>query len=797
MRSRHTSGPMTRQGQIMIDYTDELEAGWIIFPLHQIIRSAAGVSCGCLNPDCEAIGKHPRASNWQHTQRYDEDQLAYLEDFDEEFFGNQLINSHGVVVASSGLLVVDVDGRNGGFESAKKLAAVRAQAGYIVRTGSGNGEHWYFKLPAEWAGKSLSGTLRDYPGIDFKSSGFVVGVGCEHHSGQRYEAQHGSPAEVTEAPSELLELLYRPERQRLTVGGSTTDYSADDLRSMIEAIPNPGRDYDLFINLGMALHSATSGGGDGYEIWSDWCAKSPLHNEAAAHKKWQSFGKNTNEITVGTLIKMAREHGWQAPVTFTDNTDWGAMPDAPRTEPPAPTSTKYGGVVGALYEYIKQQCLFPREHIALAAALMAVSSAASLRFRADDRYRVPLNLMIFCIADSGTGKEAVYQGLLNALESAGLSPATYGEIKSEQELFRNAIRHQASFYALDECGALLGKISSAKKSGGSSYLQAIPAAIMKIFTKTNGHLPLGGDVREELKKEIEREYARIQKKIDDGRGTEYDQRKLRDLEEAQVTVNKGLKNPILGFFGITEPSSFDTAISLDLELIVNGFLNRGLLFREADPMPLRRDDYRPFPMPQSLAARLSDLYAGGHAGDGDKVQRHGDMVVIPIELDAEVLLDEVYHYWRGQGQALAMDGQGIHSITTRVWEMVVKVAAALSFPMDLGAVGTITKEHVTQAHAIVRRVTEYKIEHCKTVIGADSKDTDERSQGMLAGVRSLVESMPDGVGLGIVRNRLRSYQNPEGIAKCLAWLEERGEIESFEYTDTRNRKHKKYRKVLR
>lgn len=83
------------------------------------------------------------------------------------------------------------------------------------------------------------------------------------------------------------------------------------------------------------------------------------------------------------------------------------------------------------------------------------------------------------------------------------------------------------------------------------------------------------------------------------------------------------------------------------------------------------------------------------------------------------------------------------------------------------------------------------------MIGADSKDTDERSQGMLAGVRSLVESMPDGVGLGIVRNRLRSYQNPEGIAKCLAWLEERGEIESFEYTDTRNRKHKKYRKALR
>ena len=68
-----------------IDYTDELDAGWVIFPLHQIIRDAAGARCGCGDHECEAIGKHPRASNWQHTQPYDDEQLAYLEDFDGDF----------------------------------------------------------------------------------------------------------------------------------------------------------------------------------------------------------------------------------------------------------------------------------------------------------------------------------------------------------------------------------------------------------------------------------------------------------------------------------------------------------------------------------------------------------------------------------------------------------------------------------------------------------------------------------------------------------------------------------------
>ena len=783
-----------------IDYTDELAAGWIIFPLHTINRTASGVTCGCLDPACQAIGKHPRASNWQHTQPYDEEQLAYLEDFDGEYFGNQLIDNHGVVVASSGLLIVDVDGRNGGFASAERLQHIREQARYIVRTGSGNGEHWYFSIPSEWVGKALSSTLRDYPGIDFKSTGFVVGVGCEHASGQRYEAIKGSPADVTEAPLELMQLLERPERTRFVYNGTTTDYSNDDLRSMVAAIPNRGRDYERWIRIGMALHDATGGSRDGYDMWLEWSSRSDVHDESIMDKKWHSFGKAEVRTTVGTLIEWARENGWSAPVTFTDNTDWGELPDVTTApEGPAPAAAgkqKYGGVVGALYEYIDSQCLFPREHIALAAALTAVSAAASLRFRADHRYQVPLNLMVLCIADSGTGKEAVYQGLIKAMDAAGLSGAVYGEVKSEQELYRNAIRNQASFYAIDECGALLGKIGGAKKSGGATYLQAVPAAIMKIFTKTNGYLQLGGDVKEELKKEIERDYARVQKKIDDGDADQRDHQRLEDLKEAMAAVKKGIKNPILSFFGITEPHSFDAAISQDTELMVNGFLGRALMFREHDPLPLRRDNYNPGPMPSSLAARLFDLYSGGHAGDDEKVQRHGDIITIPIEPDAEALLDEVYHYWRAQGQALAMDGQGIHSITTRVWEMVVKVSAVLSLPLELGAVGSITKEHVRQAHALVRKVTEYKIDHCKIAIGADSHDMDERSQGILSGVRSILDGMPDGVGAGIIRNRLRSYKNPEGVNKCLEWLQERGEVEAIEYVDVRNRKHIKYKKVL-
>lgn len=782
-----------------IDYTDELAAGWIIFPLHPIMRTAEGVRCGCGEPECQAIGKHPRASNWQHTQPYDEDQLAYLEDFEGEFFGNQLIDNHGIVVASSGLLVVDVDGRNGGFASAERLQHIRQQAGYIVRTGSGNGEHWYFSIPADWIGKSLSGTLRDYPGIDFKSTGFVVGAGCEHASGGRYEAIIGSPAYVTEAPVELLKLLERPERTRFVHNGTTTDYSNDDLRSMVAAIPNKCRDYERWIRIGMALHDATGGSRDGYDMWLEWSSRSDVHDESIMDKKWHSFGKSAVRTTVGTLIEWAREHGWSAPVTFTDNTDWGELPAAQPAEAEIEddSTDTYGGLVGAVYEWIDSQCLFPRRHISLAAALTAVSAAASLRYRAHATYQVPLNLMVFCIADSGTGKEAVYQGLLHSLGAAGLAPAVYGKIKSEQELYRNAMRHQLSVYALDECGALLGKIGSAKRRGDASYLAGIPPAIMEIFTKVNGFLPLGGDMRDELKKSLELEYARLMKRKDEGRGDAHTDQHLEDLRYQMAQINKGLKNPILAFFGITEPSSFDAAISNDPELMVNGFLGRALMFRENDPLPLRRSNYHPSEMPIALSARLAQLYSDGHVsgGDEEKIQLIGERETIPVDPAAEALLDEVYTYWRAQGQALAMDGQGIHSITTRVWEMVVKVAALLAIPLNPDEQAIIRRDHVRQAHAIVRRVTEYKISHCKATLGADSKDKDERSQGLLSGVRAVIDGMPDGVGAGIIRNRLRNYSR-ENVDKCLEWLVERGEVEAIEYVDARNRKHIKYKKVL-
>ena len=88
---------------------DYLEAGFRIFSLYNI--NADG-SCECGDADCKAIGKHPRISNWTQVPQWSDEQIDAMMSFDH-------LNGFGVVVDDH--LVVDIDPRNGGFESYEKL----------------------------------------------------------------------------------------------------------------------------------------------------------------------------------------------------------------------------------------------------------------------------------------------------------------------------------------------------------------------------------------------------------------------------------------------------------------------------------------------------------------------------------------------------------------------------------------------------------------------------------------------------------------------------------------------------
>lgn len=770
----------------MSDYTDAFNAGWHIFPLHPIVNGA----CSCAEDDCEAAGKHPKNKAWQHTPVWDDNQMAYLEDDEGIFGGNQLLDHYGVVVNLSGLLVVDWDGRNGGEASAEKLAHIRAQCGFVVRTGSGAGEHWYFKHD----GQPLRQSLRDYPGIDFKSTGYVVGCGSIHASGMRYEAVSGGPDKIGKAPTELLELLARPVNNVLQLG---KDITGDELETMVNAIPcTPDTDYHHWIEVGMAIHDATGGDAAGQELWAQWSRKgNPSESDEALDAKWHSFGKSANPVTAGTLVKLARDAGYIRPVEFIDTTEWEPLETSERTKISRidyNSIAAEGSMVGEVTKWIDSRCMYPRPALAFAAALQAVGNLAGMRYRATDM-DTTLNLITFAIADSATGKEAILQSISEIMREAGVGAAFYGKIKSEQEVVRNLVRHQPSFYVVDEYGTELAKIGRAKGGGGAAYLAAVPELIMSIYSKANEYYSLSGDMAEEIRENLEKQVSAATKRADSG-----DKKAEKDLERLKIELlacYDGLKNPFLSFIGFTEPRSFDSAIGGNLDLLVNGFIGRATIFREHDAMPRVRKNYKKPPLPEYLAGPLRSLVWGGSAsiGHGEPIRIYTEPERIPLTDEASRELDIVSEYWYSEGLPLEQEGQGLQTITRRAWEAVIKIAAILSIPAN-GSAPVIDVEHVRAAQRVVRDITEYKISHCKTVLGAHSEDDTEKAAGLLSGVISIVQSYKDGVGAGVIRNRLRSAQHkPKHIDDAIAHLVANNKLEKIEYRDGRNRQQTKYK----
>ncbi|HNH45100.1 MAG TPA: PriCT-2 domain-containing protein, partial [Agitococcus sp.] len=301
------------------DIYDYLESGFKIFGLH---GKANGV-CGCGDVDCTAFYKHPIMSNWQNVPNWSDDQI---ECFDALGHFNT-----GFGVLCKGWLIIDVDARNGGVLSFKQLCKDVPSiltCGYVVNTGSGGGsQHWYFKLSDDDKTKSLMQKHDKYAGIDFKTSGYVVGAGSLHESGSNYETVKGYPQDTGFAPPELIALLERPAFYRVSNNGQDLDIDEQHIEGLLAFI-DADCDYNQWVSVGMAIHHCLSGGGVG--LWDDWSSKGAKYcGSDKINRHWHSFGKTSNPVGYGTLLHYANEGGYCEPVTFVYDGSLGAVDDAP------------------------------------------------------------------------------------------------------------------------------------------------------------------------------------------------------------------------------------------------------------------------------------------------------------------------------------------------------------------------------------------------------------------------------------------------------------------------------------
>jgi len=89
----------------------------------------------------------------------------------------------------------------------------------------------------------------------------------------------------------------------------TTRYSDEQITDALYTIDPASLDYQGWVEVGQALHE----GGFNSNVWRDWSRQdSARFNEKDFERKWRSFGNQMGDpVTVGTIIKMARDSGWK------------------------------------------------------------------------------------------------------------------------------------------------------------------------------------------------------------------------------------------------------------------------------------------------------------------------------------------------------------------------------------------------------------------------------------------------------------------------------------------------------
>lgn len=723
----------------MSNLWDYVEAGFKVIPIHPI--NPGGV-CSCDRDDCDQSGKHPKMSNWQLGVEWSDEQLEVME---------QITSKTGFGVICKGWLIIDIDPRNGGNEGYKQLVTdtgidYKKDSKFVVQTGGG-GWHIYYKNTNN---DSFVTKINKYKGVDFKSSGFVIGCSSLHKSGALYESEHGNPCDVSAPPSKLTDILKEQRYRKEKLEISKDSINDDQIRKMLEYI-NPDCEYEEWRNVGMAIHDET--GGAGFELWDDWSRKGEKYEKGCTDKPWHCFGKSNNPVTIAFVKKLAYENGYIESVEFEyveevevdtqDHTNLlGDLSDIDLNNPP--------GLVGECAKYIKACPIRKRDTIAVSAALSTISSLAGQNWK-DELHGFSPNLITFNIADSGTGKEAVQNAYKQLLDAAGMQGCIYGQFfKSEKEIYKNIVDHQTNVYIIDEFGdRLKGLVTN--KSNAPHYMQGITTALMEIYTKTSAKLLLGGDNQKEHIDRVSKQIAGINKLEENNEMKPHHKDKRDELEKLlSELMTGGVNNPYLNLAGYAIPQDFDECMTADQ--VYKGFIGRSIIFEEEETAPRKRQGFKKPVLDDELEDKLRSLFLNGSSLNFNdmRVGKRGNINIIKTNPEAKKLLQEIDNMFDDLAEIEA-ERSGFTALWMRAFEPVAKISLILAIGTHDN---TRTVDHVRWAYKLAKRDMDRKI---KKVMVQSAKEENRKGDELLQSIEAFL-TKDHGRSVREINRKLRKFK---------------------------------------
>jgi hypothetical protein len=237
----------------------------------------------------------------------------------EKYWRDYPIGNVGCVLGQvSGLVRIDVDGApgaealkewsQGDLPQTWEFTSSAACRGLLYRWPTGEPCHTVIKSSADGEHTELrlmgNGTQTILPP-------------SRHESGTVYTWLPGhSPDDLPLAPApawmqaRMTAEARPPERPSPPPEAPTSAYAA----ALLRWVPNPGADRDTWRDVGMALHS--TGADWAFDLWDAWSQQYPEKYSASDQTKaWHSFSltgpAGKAPITFGTLVHLARAHGYQ------------------------------------------------------------------------------------------------------------------------------------------------------------------------------------------------------------------------------------------------------------------------------------------------------------------------------------------------------------------------------------------------------------------------------------------------------------------------------------------------------